>query len=310
MDQAAKLRELINSRRMYSKQTAASNDDKTNNTRIICVTSGKGGVGKTNFTINLGIELTKLNNRVVIIDADLGLANIDVILGTVPKYTLLDVIHNDKSIEDVIINGPNGIKVISGGSGVLELVDMPLTSIQKLIEKFNSINSYADIILIDTGAGLSNSVLSFVLSAQEIIVVTTPEPTSLTDAYAMIKTINLKEKSKKIKVIVNRVENITEGNIAFEKLFNASKRFLSMDLEKLGYVFDDNSVIKSVKKQIPFTIEYPNGIASKNVRNIAIKLSNDVDFTIKILAGISLGINGITCCKALGPPVEVPIIIK
>lgn len=277
MDQAAKLRELINSRRIYSKQTVTSNNNNTKDTRIICVTSGKGGVGKTNFTINLGIELTKLNNRVVIIDADLGLANIDVILGTVPKYTLLDVIHNNKSIDDVIMNGPNDIKIISGGSGVLELVDMPLVSIQQLIEKFNSISNYADIILIDTGAGLSNSVLSFVLSSQEIIVVTTPEPTSITDAYAMIKTINLRDKNKKIKVIVNRVENITEGNIAFEKLNNASKRFLSMDLDKLGYVFDDNVVSKSVKKQSPFTIEYPNGIASKNIKNIAIKLTNDVD---------------------------------
>jgi len=277
MDQAAKLRELINSRRMYSKQTTTRKDNSIKDTRVICITSGKGGVGKTNFTINLGMELTKLNKKVVIIDADLGLANIDVILGTVPKYTLLDIIHNNKSIEDVIMNGPNGIKVISGGSGVLELVDMPLTSIQKLIEKFNSINNYADIILIDTGAGLSNSVLSFVLSAQEVIVITTPEPTSITDAYAMIKTINLKEKNKKIKVIINRVENISEGNIAFEKLYNASKRFLSIDLEKLGYVLDDNNVSKSVKKQRPFTIEYPNSIASKNIKNIAIKLSNDAD---------------------------------
>lgn len=278
MDQAAKLRELINNRRIYSKQIDTHNDNSTKDARIICVTSGKGGVGKTNFTINLGMELTKLNNRVVIIDADLGLANIDVVLGTVPKYTLLDVIHNDKSVDEVMINGPNDIKIISGGSGVLELVDMSLASIQKLIEKLNSINNYADIILIDTGAGLSNSVLSFVLSAQEIIIVTTPEPTSITDAYAMIKTINLKDKNKKIKVIVNRVENITEGNIAFEKLNNASKRFLSMDLEKLGHIFDDNSVSKSVKKQRPFTMEYPNSIASKNIKNIAIKLVNDVAF--------------------------------
>jgi len=274
MDQATKLRELINNRIMYTKQTEDSEDHRTKDTRIICITSGKGGVGKTNFTINLGIELTKLNNRVVIIDADLGLANIDVILGTVPKHTLLDVIHNNMSVEDVIMSGPNNIKIISGGSGVLELVDMSVTSIQQLIEKFSSINDYADIVLIDTGAGLSNSVLSFVLSAEEVIVVTTPEPTSITDAYAMIKTINLKEKSKKIKVIVNRVENITEGDIAFEKLNNASKRFLSMDLEKLGYVFDDHNVSKSVKKQNPFTIEYPNSIASKNIKNIAIKIAN------------------------------------
>ncbi len=278
MDQATKLRELINNRRRHSKELEIISN-KGKDTRIICVTSGKGGVGKTNFTINLGMELSKLGQRVVIIDADLGLANIDVILGTVPKYTLLDIIHSDKSIEEVIMNGPNNIQIISGGSGVLELVDMPPASIQSLIEKFDSINNYADIILIDTGAGLSSSVLSFVLSAQEVIVVTTPEPTSITDAYAMIKTINLKEKNKKIKVIINRVENITEGDIAFEKLSNAAKRFLSMELEKLGYVLDDSNVSRSVKKQRPFTIEYPNTVASKNIKNIAIKLTNDLDHT-------------------------------
>ena len=196
IDQAAKLRELINDRRIISKRTVPQKEQIVKDARIICITSGKGGVGKTNFTINLAIELSKLNNRVVIIDADLGLANIDVVLGTIPKYTLLDVIHNDKSIEEVMVTGPNNIKIISGGSGITELVDISSSSIQQLIEKFYSINNYADIILIDTGAGLSNSVLSFVLAAQEVIIVTTPEPTSITDAYAMIKIINLREKNK------------------------------------------------------------------------------------------------------------------
>lgn len=283
MDQASKLRELINNQRTISKEIKSNNNDnntKTNNARAICVTSGKGGVGKTNFTINLGIELTKLGNRVIIIDADLGLANIDVVLGIVPKYTLFDVIHKNKSIDEVIMNGPNNIKIISGGSGILELVDMDPKNIRRLIEKLNDINKYSDIILIDTGAGLSNSILSFILSAEEVIVVTTPEPTSITDAYAMIKTINFKNKDKKIKIIINRVENIKEGNMTFEKLNNASNRFLSMNLEKLGYVFDDINVVKSVKKQRPFTIEYPNSIASKNIEQIASKLLNDNRFKI------------------------------
>ncbi len=275
IDQASKLRELIKERKTLSKQVSSKNEEVTKEARIICVTSGKGGVGKTNFTINLAIELSKLNKRVVIIDADLGLANIDVVLGTIPSYTLLDLIHNNMSVEDIMITGPNNIKIISGGSGVIELVDMPISSIELLIEKLHPINNYADIILVDTGAGLSNSVLSFVLAAEEIIVVTTPEPTSITDAYAMIKTINSKEKNKKIKVIVNRIENITEGNIAFEKLKNAAKRFLSMDLLKLGYVFEDVSVTRSVKKQTPFTIEYPNSIVSKNIKAIAIKIINE-----------------------------------
>lgn len=280
MDQASKLRELINKRKSILKEVSSGDDNNTKTARVICVTSGKGGVGKTNFTINLGVELTKLDNRVTIIDADLGLANIDVALGTVPKYTLYDVINKDKSIDEVIMNGPNNMKVISGGSGVLELVDMNSEDIKQLIEKLNDINKHTDIILIDTGAGLSNSILSFVLSAEEVILVTTPEPTSITDAYAMIKTINFKNKDKKIKVIINRVESTKEGHIAFEKLNNASNRFLSMNLEKLGYVFDDSNVVKSVKKQIPFTIEYPNSIASKNIKQIAFKIINDKDFTL------------------------------
>ncbi len=280
MDQASKLRELINNRKSILKEISSDDDNNTKTARVICVTSGKGGVGKTNFTINLGVELSKLDNRVTIIDADLGLANIDVLLGTVPKYTLYDVIHKDKSIDEVIMNGPNNMKVISGGSGVLELVDMDSEYIKQLIEKLNDINKYTDIILIDTGAGLSNSILSFVLSAEEVILVTTPEPTSITDAYAMIKTINFKSKDKKIKVIINRVESTKEGHIAFEKLNNASNRFLSMNLEKLGYVFDDSNVVKSVKKQQPFTIEYPNSIASKNIKQMALKILNDNDFTI------------------------------
>lgn len=277
LDQAAKLRELINDRKGIFKQTVSQKDQVVEDARIICITSGKGGVGKTNFTINLAIELSKLGNRVVIIDADLGLANIDVVLGTIPKYTLLDVVHNDKSIEEVMVTGPSDIKIISGGSGITELIDISSSFIQQLIEKFHSVNNYADIILIDTGAGLSNSVLSFALAAQEVIIVTTPEPTSITDAYAMIKVINLKEKNKKIKVMINRIGNITEGNAAFEKLKNAVKRFLSTDLYKLGYIFEDGSVVKSVKKQVPFTVEYPNSIASKNIKSIAMRLTNDAD---------------------------------
>ncbi|HZK57982.1 MAG TPA: AAA family ATPase, partial [Clostridia bacterium] len=196
IDQATKLRELINDKRMASEQTAKD-------ARVICVTSGKGGVGKTNFTINLAIELSRLNNRVVIMDADLGLANIDVALGIIPEYTLLDVIYGEKSIVEVMNSGPDNIKIISGGSGITELVDMSFSSIQQLIEKLLLINNYADIVLIDTGAGLSSAVLSFVLAAQEVIVVTTSEPTSITDAYAMVKTINLKKKDKKIGIVIN-----------------------------------------------------------------------------------------------------------
>ena len=281
IDQAAKLRKLINDKKTASGQTVLQNEQIVEDARVICVTSGKGGVGKTNFTINLAIELSRLNNRVVIMDADLGLANVDVALGIIPEHTLLDVIHGEKSIGEVMSPGPDNIKVISGGSGITELVDMSFSSIQQLTEKLLFINNYADIILIDTGAGLSSAVLSFVLAAQEVIVVTTSEPTSITDAYAMIKTINSRKKNKEIGIVINRVKNITEGDIAFEKLKNAAKRFLSMDLYKLGYVFEDNNVVKSVKKQVPFIIGYPNSIATKNIKDIAIGLIDDKGVNMK-----------------------------
>ncbi|SDK46011.1 MinD/ParA family protein [Natronincola ferrireducens] len=278
MDQATKLRELINRKKLPSTSNIIKSDGKSKpSTRIICITSGKGGVGKTNFTANLAIALANLNKKVVVIDADLGLANVDVILGVIPQHTLLDVVKFNKSITDVMTTGPRGIKVISGGSGIHDLVDMSKESLEILIEQFNEINSHADILLIDTGAGLSKSVMSFVLAADEIIVVTTSEPTSITDAYAMIKTIGGYKESKKIKVIINRVENTNEGKATFEKLKNAAEKFLGIGIEKLGFIIDDYHVSRAVKIQNPFIIEYPNSSAAKSIEMIALKLIDPLE---------------------------------
>ncbi|ABR48853.1 Cobyrinic acid a,c-diamide synthase [Alkaliphilus metalliredigens QYMF] len=285
-DQATKLREMIHQRtnsKIIKKNTMSyvtpdldisSHTNQTIDTKVIGITSGKGGVGKTNFTINLAISLSNENKKVVIIDADLGLANIDIILGVIPKYTLFDVIHQNKNIKEVMTEGPNGIKFISGGSGIIELVDMPHDQLTELIEKFNDIYGYADYILIDTGAGLSNSVLSFVLAVDEAIIITTPEPTALTDAYAMIKAIAKRDKNKKMKIVVNRVESTLEGDITFSKLQKASEKFLNMKVEKAGYLFDDSSVSRAVKLQKPFILQFPNTIASKNIERIAKGLIN------------------------------------
>lgn len=272
IDQATKLREIINQKKSLTK-TLTKNKE---NARVICITSGKGGVGKTNFTTNLAISLCKLNNRVVIIDADLGLANVDVVLGVLPKYTLLDVIRHNKDITEIMNTGPNGIKIISGGSGILDLVDMPKESLSILIEQFNKIHEHADIILIDTGAGLSKSVLSFVMAAKEVVIVTTSEPTSITDAYAMIKTIGLEDRNKNIKIVINRVEGIDEGKTAFNKLKNVSEKFLNITIEELGFIAEDIHVRKAVKQQKPFVMEYPNTIVSKNIETIALKLTKDI----------------------------------
>ncbi len=270
-DQATRLRELIKQK----KNTGIIKASDGPRARVICVTSGKGGVGKTNFTLNLAIALSKQNYSVIILDADLGLSNIDIVMGIMPKYTLQDVINGSKELREVIVTGPNGIKLISGGSGILELVDMPETRIQSLVEKLEEINSMADIILIDTGAGLSKSVMSFVMAADEVIIVATPEPTSITDAYAMIKTIGMKERGKRLKLLINRVENLNEGKITFDKLRLASEKFLNIQIEKLGYLTEDINVSRSVKLQNPFLIQFPNASISKNIENIALKLTNE-----------------------------------
>ncbi|AKL95461.1 ATpases involved in chromosome partitioning [Clostridium aceticum] len=274
MDQATKLRELIKKKNVISNSSIQHNEESQKHARVICITSGKGGVGKTNFTVNLAIALSKQNKRVAIIDADLGLANVDVMLGVIPKFTLLDVVKNNKNITDIMNTGPNGIKIISGGSGILDLVDLSEEHLNILIHQFNKINDFADIILIDTGAGLSKSVVSFVLAAEEVIVVTTSEPTSLTDAYAMIKTIGLQDKNKNIKAVINRVESINEGTVAFEKLKNAAEKFLDIEIEKLGFIVDDYSVSRAVKLQKPFILQYPGSAVSKGIETIALKLMN------------------------------------
>ncbi|MBN2897939.1 MAG: MinD/ParA family protein [Clostridia bacterium] len=267
MDQAQKLRDIVKDVR-----EEAVNSTYTKDSHVITVSSGKGGVGKTNFTVNLGIALSKQGKRVTIIDADLGLANVDVILGIIPKYTLSHIVKNEKSIEEIMIEGPYGLKVISGGSGMLDLVNLREDQIESLIHSFDKLNEISDYILIDTGAGLSKSVLSFIKAASDVVVVITPDPTSITDAYALIK--NISEEEKHINLVINRVESSKEGAEVFGKLERAAKKFLEIKLNNLGYVYEDNNVKKSVRSQRPFCLEYPNSIATKGIELIAYNLVN------------------------------------
>ena len=277
MDQATRLRELIMHKKNIKSNLELKEVTPQNTTRVICVTSGKGGVGKTNFTVNLAITLSKQEKKVVVIDADIGLANVDIVLGSISKYTLLDVINKNKDITEIMNTGPSGIKVISGGSGITGLIDLPSESIDVFINQFSKLCDYADIILIDTGAGLTKSVLSFAQAAEEIIIVTTPEPTALTDAYALIKNISLRQKDKKIKILINRVESINDGKMAFEKIKNACEKFLNLEVEKLGFLADDSNVSRAVKHQKPFVIEYPDTAVSRSLEMIALKLINVID---------------------------------
>lgn len=282
-DQAEKLRQIIENLKSQKESTNVSQVTKNeifnstpqtdkNITRVITVTSGKGGVGKTNTTVNLGIALSNLGYRVIIIDVDFGLANIDIVCGVTAKYTLADVINDDATIVDALTDGPGKIQFISGGSGIEELVNIDKTKLEKFIKNITLLDSFCDIILIDTGAGLSESVMSFVMSSQEVVVVTTPEPTAITDAYALIKMISNRDKSKKVKILVNRAEDEKEAVEVQNKLTLVSERFLELDVEPLGYIYRDDAVIKAVKQRTPFVLAYPRSTASKSMNEIAQKI--------------------------------------
>ena len=266
MDQAQKLRDIV--------QESSPESANRHDARIITVASGKGGVGKTNFTVNMAIALAKLNKRVTIIDADLGLANVDVLFGIVPKYNLSHVVKGEIPVQDCIFKGPYDLNIISGGSGIMDLIDLDQNQLEKLIHSLLYFNDVSDYILIDTGAGLSKSVLSFVDAASDVIVVITPDPTSITDAYALIKNI-VKEDDKKIKLIINRVDSNEEGDEVFNKLEQAVSKFLSKELENMGYIFEDSNLKKAVRKQMPVIEAYPRAISSKGIENIAYNLENN-----------------------------------
>ena len=229
--------------------------------RVISVASGKGGVGKTNFSVNLAIALKEMGNSVMVFDADLGLANVDVIAGVVPKYNLYDVIFNNKRIEDIVLDGPKGIKLIPGGSGI--------ESLSSEFGKFKDI----DILIVDIGAGLSKNVMGFMAVSDEVIILTTPEPTSITDAYGLIKVALKYVPEGRFHLVVNRALDKKEAKIASTKICDTVTQFLSKEINYLGYVIDDAFVKKAVMQQTPFKVLYPKCSASICIDNIASEIT-------------------------------------
>lgn len=269
MDQAQNLRKYVNRTHVTPTEDITSSNDA----KIITISSGKGGVGKTNFSVNLAIALAKLGRRVSLIDADLGLANVDVLMDLVPKYNLNHFIRMEKTIEDIIIEGPYGLNIISGGSGLLEMANLNKDNLKRLIDGLQILNERSDYIIIDTGAGLSDSVISFVEAAHDVILIVTPDPTSITDAYALIKNIHQMEKN--LKIVVNRVDSNKEGYEVFNKIHLAAKRFLNSEIKHLGFIYEDSSVKKSVNLQTPVIIAFPNSLASKGIEMIAYNIENN-----------------------------------
>lgn len=276
MDQAEQLRNIVrmNNQTQSSKKVA----------RVITVTSGKGGVGKSNMSVNLALQLRKLGKSVLIFDADFGLANIEVLFGAIPQFNLGDVIYRDKNIKDVITTGPMDIKFISGGTGIDGLGNLGKEQIQKLVTNLAELDSLADIIIIDTGAGISDSVLDFVMSGSEVVLVTTPEPTSITDSYSLLKAINRNKDYDKsnlrIRVAVNKVSSQNEGKALFSKLNVVVQRFLDLSIEYLGAIPMDESIYKAVMQQSPVSLKFPNSKATRAYEDIArIIVSGDEEET-------------------------------
>ncbi len=282
MDQAETLLRI-----MKERQTEVSNGSQKGNTgpRIITISSGKGGVGKTNVSTNLAICLAQMGKEVVVMDADLGLANVNIMLGMIPKYNLYNVLKGQKTISEIITDTPEGIKIIAGASGFSQLAD--LNHEQKLnfvkdIEKLD----FADIVIVDTGAGISDNVLSFIMASNEAIIVTTPEPTAITDAYGIIKTIGSKKKDVDIQLIVNRVQSAFEGKKVAERVIKIASQFLNMGVGNLGFIFEDPVVSKSVIMQRPFYSMDPKSKASRCIKDICLRLEQlDVPQKKKGFAG-------------------------
>lgn len=250
--------------------------------RTIAISSGKGGVGKSNLVANLGIALAMRGRKVVLLDADLGMANIDVLFGINPKYNLQHLVDGTKTINDILVDGPESIKIVPGGSGIPELANLSDDQQQKIIENFVELDEEADITLIDTGAGISKDIIAFILAAREAIIITTPEPTAITDAYGLIKVLTQRDIGVDIKLVVNMVSSEKEGREIADRVTMASKQFLNKHIDTIGFIITDPSVNMSVRKQKPLMTLYPSSRASKCIREIAAKLDVPEDYGLSI----------------------------
>lgn len=270
-DQAERLRNIIK-RQQYQP------DMPQKMSRVITVTSGKGGVGKTSVSVNLAISLSRMGKKVVILDADFGLANIEIMLGIRPQFNLADMMFRGKGMRDIITFGPDNIGFISGGSGINEMANLNKTQIVDMIQKMSELDQLADVVIVDTGAGIGNSVLEFVAASEEVLLVATPEPTSITDAYALLKSLNRNSSYQKTKTVVKLIANQTRGNKdadeLHEKLGVVVNKFLNIDIDFLGSIPYDDNMSKAILRQEPVVISAPESKAARSITQIAAKLGD------------------------------------
>lgn len=268
MDQAEQLRNIIKANVQPHRPLA----------RVITVTSGKGGVGKSNTAINLAIQFRRMGQKVIILDADFGLANIEIMFGAVPKHNLCDLIYQGKNIKDIITWGPMEVGFISGGSGITGLSNLNRDELSYIIENLAELDEMADTIIVDTGAGIADGVLEFLVASGEILLVTTPEPTSITDSYSLLKALSRHPRyhaeTTQIRVLANKVTGEAEAKALYAKLETVVERYLKVPISYLGMIPQDPQLAKAVMQQMPVSLENPKARSAIAYEMIAAKLTN------------------------------------
>ena len=280
MDQAQQLRNVIKMKNQKPTKTA----------RVITVTSGKGGVGKSNLAVNLAVQLRKLGQSVIIFDADFGMANVEVMYGVIPQYTLSDLIYKGKSIREIISKGPMDIGFISGGSGIIGLNNLTRDQIMYLVKCISELNELADVVIIDTGAGISDQVLQFVMASPEVLLVCTPEPSSLTDSYSLLKAVyknpSFSQTETTIHIVANKAMSVEDGRIVYEKLRSVVERFLNGKVNYLGMVPADLSLEKAVRAQKTVSLFEPKSNSAKAYEVLAKNLVQGTNEQVQMRKGI------------------------
>ncbi|MEL7608375.1 MAG: MinD/ParA family protein [Bacillota bacterium] len=270
IDQAQSLRNLMNKNK--------------GGVKVIAVTSAKGGVGKSSVALNLAIALSQRGKRMLVVDMDFGLANIDVMLGVRSQYDLLNVIEGDRDLRDIIATEQYGVHFISGGSGVEALIKINTDQLKRAISNLLCLEDLIDIIIFDTGAGITDNILRLICASHQTILVTTPEPTAIMDAYALMKTLSKEENKPELHLVVNKADSAQEAESAANGFIRIAEKYTGMHISNLGVIYRDSNMIKAVKKQVPLLISFPKSEASLNISQIADRF---LDKPVKLRVGIS-----------------------
>lgn len=266
-DQASGLRELV--------QAGRGAPPAPTRARVVAVTSGKGGVGKTNVCVNLSMALAARGSRTILFDADLGLANVDIVMGITPEWNLSHVVRGQRTVREILTEGPGGVQIVPSGSGIRDMADLPPHARARVLDSLGELEMLADWLLVDTGAGLSENVLAFLKAADEVIVVTTPEPTALLDAYGVIKAFSAERPRSRVYVLVNQAADADDADRVHERLRAAAGQFLSFPVIPLGHVVRDPLVSQAVCRQRPLLSLYPSSPAARCIRAAADSLVGD-----------------------------------